>query len=374
MNEPDMALCLPPDSYGVPMRAAITRDKTLVVDEVPDPVPLARQVLVRTLACGICGSDLHALADPDAFMDMMRLTGAPPYDPRDGLVFGHEFAAEIVDYGPATQRKLPVGTAVCGPPIGVGPQGTAVIGYAPMFPGGYGELMVLNEGLIMPVPNGLDPKVAALTEPFSVASRAVGRAQLAAGEVAVVLGLGPIGLGVVAALKARGHGPVIAVDFSPTRRALAEKLGADELVDPAISSPYERWAEFGVAASTIEHVAAELLGSPTRGAVIFECVGIPGMLQRVIEGAPAGGTIMLVGVCMQSDSIEPGVAVTKELTIRSSYGTYPAAYAATLRDIAEGRIDAGSIITDVVGLDGLAGAFEDLSRPDAQAKIVVVPG
>jgi threonine dehydrogenase-like Zn-dependent dehydrogenase len=355
------------------MRAAITRDRALVVGEVPDPIPLARQVLVRTLACGICGSDLHALADPDAFMEMMRRSGAKPYDPRDGLVFGHEFAAEIVDYGPGTQRKLPVGTQVCGPPIGVGPLGTAVIGYAPMFPGGYGELMVLSEALVTRIPNGLDPKVAALTEPFSVAARAVARSRISVGEVAVVLGLGPIGLGVVAALKARGHGPVIAVDFSPTRRALAEKLGADGLVDPAVASPYGRWSELGVAASTVEHVAAELLGSPTRGAVIFECVGVPGILQQVIEGAPAGGTIVLVGVCMQPDTIEPGVAVTKELSILSSYGTYPATYATTLRDIAEGRIDAGSVITGTVGLDGVAGAFTDLARPDAHAKIVVVP-
>lgn len=355
------------------MRAAITRDKTLVVEEVPDPVPLDGQLLVRTLACGICGSDLHALAHPDAFMETTRRSGGTPFDPRDGLVFGHEYCGEIVGYGPNTQRTLPIGTIVCGPPLGLGPQGAGIIGYAPMFPGGFGEYMILNEGLTFAVPNGLDPKVAALTEPFSVAARAVGRASLAKDDVAIVLGLGPIGLGVVASLKARGHGPVIAVDFSPTRRALAGGLGADELIDPALSSPYDRWQAHGVAVSTIDRIAGELLGGTARGSVIFECVGVPGMLQQVIDGAPAGGKIMLVGVCMETDAIEPGVAVSKELEIKGSFGAFPEEYGVTLHDIAEGRIDAGSIITGTVGLSGVAAAFEELGRPDAHAKIVVDP-
>jgi threonine dehydrogenase-like Zn-dependent dehydrogenase len=356
------------------MRAAVTRDKTLVLTEIPDPVPLEGQLLVRTLACGICGSDLHALGDPDAFMETTRRSGGTPYDPRDGLVFGHEFAAEILDYGPGTQHTLPVGTAVCGPPIGFGPQGAGIIGYAPMFPGGYGEYMVLSEGLTMAVPNGLDPKVAALTEPFSVAHRAVRRAELGGDEVAVVLGLGPIGLGVVATLAARGHsGPVIAADFSPKRRAMAAGLGATEVLDPAVSSPYDGWSAHGVPATAVERMATELFGGTGRGAVIFECVGVPGMLRQVIDGAPAGGRIMVVGVCMQRDTIEPGVAVAKELDIRGTFGANPDEYRATLYDIAEGRIDAGSIITGEVGLDGVARAFAELAHPDQHAKVVVIP-
>ncbi|MEO5875577.1 MAG: zinc-binding dehydrogenase [Streptosporangiaceae bacterium] len=355
------------------MRAALTRDQSLVVTDVADPIPLDGQVLVRTLACGICGSDLHALSDPDSFMDTTRRSGGTPYDPRDGLVFGHEFAGEILAYGPHTQQTLPVGTKVCGPPIGLGPAGAGIIGYAPMFPGGYGELMVLTEAFIMEIPNGLDPFVAAITEPFSVARRAVEKAAMAPDAIAVVLGLGPIGLGVVAALKAGGHGPVWAVDFSPRRRALAEALGADEVIDPAVASPYSRWADLGMPVTTVEHLTHEILGMPVRQAVVFECVGVPGMLQQVIEGAPAGSTVMVVGVCMSDDVIMPGVAVSKELTLRGTFGASPAQYQATLLDIAEGRIDARSIITGTVGLDGLAQAFTDLGSPGEHAKIVVDP-
>jgi threonine dehydrogenase-like Zn-dependent dehydrogenase len=355
------------------MRAAVTRDKTLVVEEVTDPVPLAGQVLVRTLACGICGSDLHALADPDAFIEMTRRSGGTPYDPRDGLVFGHEYVAEIVEYGPDTQRTLPVGSVVCGPPLGLGPQGAAIIGYAPFYPGGYGELMILNEGFMLPVPDGLDPEVAALTEPFSVGTRAIERAQMSSGDVSVVLGLGPIGLGIVAGLKARGHGPVLAVDFSPKRRALAERLGADEVIDPAVASPYERWAELGVPANLVERMTAEILELPATAAVIFECVGVPGLLQQVIDGAPGGAKIMIVGVCMQSDGVVPGLLPSKELELRGTFGATPAQYGDTLRSIAESRIDAGAIITGTVGLDGVAGAFSELGHPDAHAKIIVDP-
>ncbi|WP_329488960.1 zinc-binding dehydrogenase [Kitasatospora sp. NBC_01246] len=355
------------------MRAAITRGGALVVEEVPDPVPQAGQVLVRTLACGICGSDLHALDDPEAFGDVMRRTGGSTHDIREGLVLGHEFAAEIVDYGPGTVRALPTGTVVCGPPIGFGPQGSGIIGYTPAFPGGFGEYMLLSEAFTMPVPNGLDPKTAALTEPFSIAARAVRRAEAAPGSVAVVIGLGPVGLGIVAVLKARGLGPVVAVDFSPRRRAFAERLGADILIDPAVESPYDRWTSLGVIPGMMDRMAAEYRGVRIKDAVIFECVGTPGMLARVVDGAPAGARIVLVGVCLRPDTFDPGVAVGKELDIRGSFGGSPTEYRQTLRDIAEGRIDAGAVITGVTGLDGLAGAIAELGEPDRHAKIIVDP-
>ncbi|WP_328787954.1 zinc-binding dehydrogenase [Streptomyces sp. NBC_00273] len=355
------------------MRAAITRSGKLSVEEVPMPVPQAGQVLVRTLACGICGSDLHALDDPGAFAEVSRRSGGVPYDIRDGIVLGHEFVAEVVDYGPGTARMLPTGTTVCGPPIGFGPQGSGIIGYTPAFPGGFGEYMLLSEAFMLPVPGGLDPRTAALTEPFSVAARAVRRAEVAPGTVAMVLGLGPIGLGVVATLKARGHGPVVAVDFSARRRELAGRLGADILVDPAAESPYDRWTSLGVIPGMMDRMAAEYRGIKATETVIFECVGAPGMLAQVVAGAPAAARIMLVGVCLRPDSVEPGVVAGKELDIRGSFGGSPAEYRQTLRDIAEGQIDAGVAITGTTGLDGLAEAITALSVPDLHAKVIVEP-
>ena len=91
----------------------------------------------------------------------------------------------------------------------------------------------------------------------------------------------------IAALKGRGHGPVLAADFSPTRRRLAEAFGADEVVDPAEGSPHDRWADFGIARTVMERIGAAMLGGAVPDPVIFEAVGVPGMLQSLIAREPA---------------------------------------------------------------------------------------
>src|SRR5437867_5942103 len=199
------------------MRAAITRKGAIVVDDVADPVPGAGQVLVRTLACGICGSDLHALEHFDEFVDYSRRGGAVGGGLERGkdVVFGHEFCAEIVDFGPGTSRTLAVGSSVCAFPMALGPRGPELIGYSHDYPGGFAELMVLQEMMLRPVPEGVPPDHAALTEPMAVGEHAVSRGEVAANDVCVVIGCGPVGLAVIAALKARGYGPVLAADFSP---------------------------------------------------------------------------------------------------------------------------------------------------------------
>src|ERR1700728_1516571 len=116
------------------MRAAVTRDGRLVVGEVPEPVPTSGHVVARSLAAGICGSDLHALADFTHFAGLIDSVGVPALDPGLDCVFGHEFCAEIVDHGPDTSRTLHVGTRVCSVPLVVGGGGVEQIGYSNVFP------------------------------------------------------------------------------------------------------------------------------------------------------------------------------------------------------------------------------------------------
>src|SRR5262245_66013728 len=95
------------------MRAAVMRDRKLVVADVPVPEPGAGEVLVRTLACGICGSDLHALKHAETFVETSRRAGnAFVMDLARDVVMGHEFCAEIVEHGPEASRALPAGTRV----------------------------------------------------------------------------------------------------------------------------------------------------------------------------------------------------------------------------------------------------------------------
>ncbi len=341
------------------MQAAIMRDGEIVTDTLPDPEPGPGQVLVRTLACGICGSDLHALRHADRMVEAARESGVPSFDfdPGRDVVFGHEFCAEILDFGPGTLRNLAVGTRVCSMPLVFHPGGVSAVGYSNRFPGGYGERMLLSEPLLLPVPDGLDAELAALTEPMAVGIHAVARARMQRSDAALVLGCGPVGLAVIAALGLEERGPVVAADFSPRRRALAERLGADVVVDPAEEPAIEAWRR----------------AAGPKLPVFFECVGVPGVIHQLMRDAPRGARIVVAGVCMEEDRIQPMLGINKELSLDFVLGYTPEEFAGALRAIAEGRIPVADLVTGRVGIGGVAGAFEELANPDAHAKILVRP-
>jgi len=358
------------------MRAAIFRNGEIVVDTLPEPEPGAGEVLVKTLACGICGSDLHARKHAHRMVEMNRfLPGRKPMDLSRDVVFGHEFCCEILDHGPATARKLKAGTRVCSLPALLTPTGPQGIGYSNDNVGGYAERMRLSEALLLEVPNGLAAEHAALTEPLAVGVHAVAKAKIAGDEVPLVVGCGPVGLAAIAALKIKGLHPIIAADYSPARRALAEKMGADVVIDPARAHPYASWAEH--AAMSPEEKAARPLFQAflpaLKPALIFECVGVPGLLQQVFEGAPRDARIVVVGVCMETDRSEPMLGIMKELNVQYVLGYTPEEFAASLRLIAEGEVDAASLVTATVGIDGVAQAFADLANPERHTKIIVEP-
>jgi threonine dehydrogenase-like Zn-dependent dehydrogenase len=357
------------------MRAAIFRGGEIVVDSLPEPVPGAGQVLVKSLACGICGSDLHARKHAHHMVRMAERVGRKPMDLARDIVFGHEFCCEVLDYGPGTARRFKPGTKVCSLPALLMPAGIESIGYSNDNVGAYAERMLLSEPLLLEVPNGLSAAHAALTEPLAVGVHAVAKANIRGGEVPLVIGCGPVGLAVIAALKIKGLSPIVASDYSPARRALAAKMGADIVVDPARTQPYTTWAEH--AQMSAEEKAArpplQAYLPALKPALIFECVGVPGLLQQVFEGAPRDARIVVVGVCMESDHSEPMLGIMKELNVQYVLGYTPDEFAWSLRLIAEGTVDAASLVTGSVGVGGVAQAFEDLANPEAHTKIIVEP-
>jgi len=357
------------------MKAVVRRNKQLVCDEIEELVPAEGQVLVKTLACGICGSDLHALHHMEHMVDLSRRAGGMDsgFDPRADTVFGHEFCAEILDHGPGAQKTLKPGTRVVSMPAVMTAQGVELLGFSNRLPGGFSERMLLTEAMLLEVPNGLPTDQAAMTEPFAVGAHAVAKARLESKSVSLVVGCGPVGLAVIGALKAAGHGPVIAADYSPRRRAAAERLGADIVIDPAAESPHARWEALGVPTSRAAQSMIQMMGGTFARPVVFECVGAPGVLQSLIEAAPAGAQIVVAGVCMESDRIEPSIAVTKEIELTFVFGYSPVEFAQTLHNLAEGVIDVSHLVTGSVGLDGVAGAFEALGDPEAHVKILVRP-
>ena len=355
------------------MRAVIRRAGALVVDQMAEPVPEAGQVLCRTLACGICGSDLHALDHYDHMIETSERLGAPGFMKRGAdTVFGHEFCCEVIDNGPGGGR-FKAGTRVVSIPGLVSPAGFETVGYSSRVPGGFAEKIILSDMLLLEVPNGLAAEQAALTEPLSVGEHAVAKAEPSTDQVFMVVGLGPVGLAVIDSLVARGLGPIIACDFSPERRAAAERIGAHRTIDPAEVSPHASWAEFGVPASPMEGLIAAAPGREVKRPVIFECVGAPGVLQSLAQAAPRGTRIVVAGVCMQTDAIEPFAFIAKEIELRFVLGYTPDEFAGSLRRLAEGRTRFTDTITGVVGLDQTPAAFTALQTDKSQIKIMVRP-
>jgi threonine dehydrogenase-like Zn-dependent dehydrogenase len=345
------------------MRATVMREWQLRVDEIADPVPGPGQALTKVLACGICGSDLHLLQhgkEQMALGEELRAEAPPdplapvPLDPAGDVVMGHEYCCEVVELGPGCDN-LKVGDLVVSMPIAFDSEGLHGVGFSNRYPGGYGELAIVNDLMGIKVPSGLPPEVAALTEPLAVGVHAVAKSRITSGEAAVVLGLGPVGLAVIAELARRGIGPIVGADFSSTRRALAERLGATEVVDPRETSAIEAWRRV----------------DGTRPVVIFEAVGVPGMLDRAMRMAPKDARILVVGVCMQQDAIQPMVGIGRELNIQFALGYQPDEFTSALTSLADGRVEFPAIVTGTVGIDGVPGAFTDLGNPEQHAKILV---
>jgi threonine dehydrogenase-like Zn-dependent dehydrogenase len=195
------------------------------------------------------------------------------------------------------------------------------------------------------------------------------------GDVPLVLGCGPIGLAVIAILKARGIGPIVAADLSPERREFAARMGADVVVDPVTDSPYEAW--MGAAATDDPAKMAPptaIFGQlPFRPTVGFECTGAPGLLQEMIAGAPAGSRISVAGINLDADTIEPSHGILKELDIRFCLYYTPEEFSETLAMLASGALDVTPLITGKVGFEGVADAFERLGSSPTDAKILIDP-
>jgi threonine dehydrogenase-like Zn-dependent dehydrogenase len=358
------------------MEAVVMQNGTLTLASVPIPTPGPHEVLVKVLATGICGSDLHCLAHASELLSSTKAaTGIDLFDIDDPVVMGHEFCAEVVSYGPETRGSISPGTRVASPGLLLRDR-PILIGYGgPDIPGGYAEYMILSEDLLFPVPDGVSDENAALTEPLAVALHAVNRGNLGAHDVPLVIGCGPIGLAVIAILKMRGVGPIVAADFSPSRRAMAATLGADVVVDPRETSPYDAWREAASTDDPEQMAPPNLMFAPGfRPATIFECVGVPGVIQQILDGAPANATVVVAGVCMQADTFYPTFAILKEIDLVFSIAFSPEEYGEVLGHLASGALKVDGLVTSRVGLSDVPDAFKRLADPEQDAKIVVIPG
>lgn len=339
------------------MRAAVLREGTVRARTVDDPVPGPGQLLVRSLACGICASDLHFMDHPEAGAD--DDSGMSTYDRHVDIVMGHEYCAEVVDYGPGTERRIPVGTRVSSLPVLSTPAGRRIIGQNPESPGGFGELFLLTEAITRVVVSDLPSEIVCVADAISVGWSTASRAQLTTNEAPLVIGCGAIALSAIGRLKSLGVGPIVAADLVASRRATALAMGADVVVDPAEVSPYEVWRNAA--------------GSST-SCVAFECVGVPGVLDSIIKGCERGTRIFSVGGPPEGDHLHTLTAKRKGLNIQFGGGPSMDHWDEAFRAVCSGSLEVGPMLGHTVGLDGVPAALDAARDADGPARIIVVPG
>jgi 2-desacetyl-2-hydroxyethyl bacteriochlorophyllide A dehydrogenase len=334
------------------MRAAVFHGigERLAIENRQTPTARPGELVLRVAYCGICGTDLHA-TEPSA-------------QPLEiGTVLGHEFAGEVTESGAAEWRTgdrviaLPLAECdecrpfgECRDRLGILCTRTRVVGLTAGTPGGYAEYVRVGAHNALRVPDGLDLRLAALTEPLSVGAHAVRMAGGLLGARVLVIGAGPIGLAVAMFARAAGVRSLDVSEPDPKRRERAAAVGATSVHDPA--------------SDRLPGLAPD---------IVFECVGIPGMLRQCIDIAPVHGRIIVVGACRQDDSILPRVALRKELSVQFVLGYTREEFALVLDMLASRRIDAAPLITSVVGLDVLPETFESLRRPNPHAKVLIDP-
>ncbi|MCP5056173.1 MAG: alcohol dehydrogenase catalytic domain-containing protein [bacterium] len=334
------------------MQAVIVRAPgALSVEDVPDPTPSKGQAVLRVTACGICGTDLR-----------LHQSGSLP----PGTIMGHEFCGEVVQ----AAGHLKVGQRVTALPIlscgrcdrcrsGLGAYCTdqRAIGLGDR-PGAYAEYVAVAAHETVRLPDGVDDDHGALVEPLAVAIHAVNIGRIRRGESCLVIGAGPIGLGIALWARHFGAHDVIVAERCAGRRALAEQMGATHVINP----------DSGELPAALERIAP---GGPD---VVFEAVGVPGLIQEAIEHVRFRGRLVVTGMCVAPDQLQPTVALAKETSIFFAFSYEKDDFQYTVDMIDQERIAPAAMITGRVGLEGVAGAFEALGKPDQQCKVLAQPG
>jgi 2-desacetyl-2-hydroxyethyl bacteriochlorophyllide A dehydrogenase len=339
------------------MRAAVFKEvsKPLVIESVEDPTPKPTDIILKVKNCGICGSDLH-MTEPTSIMPLPS-----------GAVMGHEFAGEVIEVGSAVKHLWKPGDRLAGFPViccgdatpcliwsgrGLCTKLTPVgLGQAP---GAYAEYVRIGASNGYKLPQSVSFREGAMVEPLAVGLHAVDMAKMPRGATVLVIGAGPVGLAVMLWAKFLGARHVIVSEKAPVRQEMAARFGATDCIDPA--QPLT---------SQVEKIAGK---GPD---IIFECVGVPGLLMNAMAEAPRGGRIVVAGVCQQADTIMPLMGIMKELELQFVLGYRPADFDYVIAMIAADRIDVDHMITDIVTLDTLPEAFEALRKPSHQCKVML---
>jgi len=331
--------------------AAFKRQNEMGIIEVAKPKAGPGEVVLKVHDCGICGSDLHAC----------QYGFGMPAD----SVMGHEFCGEVHEIG-AGVRGFEPGQRVAGLPfVSCGTcdrcqRGMEIhchnlkgLGLG-QLPGAYAEYVCCASGSLFKLPDNVSSRDGALVEPLSVGLHAVKRSGVGPGATAIVMGAGPIGLATLTWAKGKGA-TVVVSEIAEGRAELARKLGADVVVNPNTQTPVEK--------------VREMTGRAPE--LVFECIGVKGTLEQAINMVGPRSQVVVVGVCMEPDQIQPMQGILKEVSVNFVLGYDPVDFDDTIDALATGKIKPQPMVTDVIGVDQVPEMFTALRRPGARAKVLV---
>ncbi|HEX5532699.1 MAG TPA: zinc-binding dehydrogenase [Actinomycetales bacterium] len=325
-------------------------------DETTQPAP--GHVVVDIAYTGICGTDVHGYTDGHML---------PP------AVFGHEWTGTVSAVGEGVADLEPGVRVVggVGPACGHCPQCVAghtrncdtvfaeANGVDPDAPahGAFAGRVHVSRRRVIPVPDGITDVQAALVEPATVTFHAVRRVAMELGSVVVVVGAGPIGLLTAQHARNGGAGRVIISEPAAARRETATRLGFRDVVEP------------DALRTTLDDVTHGLGAD-----VVFECSGVPSLLQPTAELARRGGTLGLLGFPLQESTVSYADWQMRELTVVGSLAYNHEDFIGAMRVIAEGRIDVDALHTGTFGLADLKDLLEELDSGTSQhTKVLVQP-
>ena len=249
--------------------------------------------------------------------------------------------------------------------------GLRIIGQSHEAPGGFGQYFLLTEVMTQRVPSDLPDELVSIADAISVGWSYVSRAAVTPKEVPLVLGCGAIGLSAIASLKRLGMGPIVAVDFVASRRQTALTMGADVVVDPAEVSPYAAWRELAYGSSEPVRDMMNLLDLPS--CVVFECVGVPGVLDSIVKGCERGTRIFSAGGPPEGDHVHTMVAKRKGLNIQFGGGPSMTHWNEAFEEVCSGRLDVTPMFGWKVDLEEVGKAIDDARDANGPARIIVVP-
>lgn len=321
----------------------------LKVEHIPDPTPALGEVVVSVARCGICGSDLH-------------MTEEPAFGKVAGDILGHEFAGEVVALGKDAEG-LALGDLVSVSPLSSCGQCDFCRGGEPAWcasfslqMGGYAEYVVTQPRQCVKLPETASLADGAIVEPLAIALHGVLLAGVKPGDKVLILGAGPIGLATAFWARRYGASRVVVQDLTAFQQERAMSMGATGfVVDPA--APVES--------------STRALGGLAD--LVFECVGVPGLIAQAVRQVRNRGSIILLGLCTQPDTFDSFAMLSKEVRLITSVFFSRAEFEAALDALDSGAAEPRVLVTDTWGLDAVPEGFEALKRRTHQCKVLIAP-